>query len=441
MQQIGKPASKTVYVAMVGDLLHAGHINILEAASRLGDVIVGVMTDEAAASYKRLPFLHYEDRVRVVSSICGVTKVVPQNSLSYEGNLRAIRPDYVVHGDDWRGGIQAETRRHVIEVLSEWGGEIVEIPYTQGVSSTLMHMANDEDGISARMRQGRLKRLLGFPRTIRIIEAHSGLSAIIAARTKSPDGRIGFDAFWHSSLTDSAMRGKPDRDVVDKGHRLQTVEEIFSCTQLPLIYDGDSGGTPDQTYELTRALDKAGVSGVCFEDKTGAKRKSIDGAQTIQQQIPVPAFTEKIKAFKAASTCGDMIHISRIESLVLGQGISDALNRAHAFLEAGTDAILIHSVSTNSNDVLRFCSQLRSAGVHAPVLVVPTTYWATHFKTFQDHGVSGVIYANQLLRSIVKPMQVMCESILTSGMVDERRHGDALIAVTDLFDLVPDRQH
>lgn len=433
--------TKTVYVAMVGDLLHAGHINILEAASRLGDVIVGIITDEAALSYKRLPFLRYEDRVRVVLSVRGVTRVVPQRTLSYEENLRTHRPDYVLHGDDWRRGIQADIRRQVIEVLAEWGGEIVEIPYTQGISSTLMHLANEEDGISARMRQGRLKRLLGFPKTIRIVEAHNGLSAIVASKAKSADGRISFDAFWHSSLTDSAMRGKPDREIVDKSHRLQTIEEIFGCTQLPMIYDGDSGGTPDQVYELTRALDKAGVSSVCLEDKMGAKRNSLYGTKTVQKQIPIPAFVEKINAFRAASPHGELMHISRIESLVLDKGMSDALDRAYAFLEAGTNGILIHSVSKTADEVFAFCKEMRSNGVHAPVLVVPTTYWNTHFAAFQDNGISGVIYANQLLRAVVNPLRAICQSILSDGKVDEDRHLNELITTTDLFQLVPSREH
>ena len=433
--------NKVVYVAMVGDLLHAGHINILETAAKLGDVVVGVITDEAALRYKRLPFLPYEDRVRVVGSVRGVTRIVPQRTLSYEENLRLYRPDHVVHGDDWRGGIQADVRRRVIEILAEWGGQIVEVPYTQGISSTLLHLANEEDGVTARMRQGRLKRLLGHPKTIRIIEAHSGLSAIIASRSRSADGRTGFDAFWHSSLTDSAMRGKPDREVVDKAHRLQTVEEIFGCTQLPLIYDGDSGGTPDQTYDLTRALDRAGVSGVCLEDKMGAKRNSLYGAANVQEQTPIPAFAEKIRAFRAASRSGDMMHISRIESLVLGRGLADALDRAHAFLEAGTDAILIHSVSRTADEVFAFCNALHSNDVHAPVLVVPTTYWNTPFAAFEDHGVSGVIYANQLLRAIVTPLRTICKSILSHGKVDEDRLGDALIPATDLFELVPSLQH
>jgi len=429
--------NKLVYVAMVGDLLHAGHINILESACKLGDVIVGVITDEAAVRYKRLPFLHYEDRVRVVRSVRGVTRVVPQRALSYEENLRLYRPDYVVHGDDWRGGIQADARRQVIAILAEWGGEIVEIPYTKGISSTLLHLANEEDGVTARMRQGRLKRLLGFPKTLRIIEAHNGVSAIVASRARSADGRTGFDAFWHSSLTDSAMRGKPDREIVDKGHRLQTIEEIFGCTQLPLIYDGDSGGTPDQTYDLARALDRAGVSAVCLEDKTGAKRNSLYGTKTAQEQIAIPAFVDKIKAFRAAAPYGDLMHISRIESLVLDRGMGDALDRAHAFLAAGSDGILIHSVSRTADQVLAFCRELRANGVHAPVLVVPTTYWNTHFDDFQDNGVSGVIYANQLLRAIVKPLQAMCGSILSRGKVDEDRHGGDLVAATELFDLVP----
>ncbi|MGI0490156.1 isocitrate lyase/phosphoenolpyruvate mutase family protein [Pantanalinema rosaneae CENA516] len=267
---------RLVYVGMVGDMLHAGHINILEKARELGRVVVGVLTDEAVVDYKRAPFMRYADRVRVVENIAGVHRVVPQRSHSYRDNLLALRPAYVVHGDDWRYGDKvASVRREVIETLAEWGGELVEIPYTPGISSTLIHQALEEQGVMARTRQARLRRLLEVKPFIRVIEAHSGLAAVIAHRA-SHEGRR-FDALWQSSLTDATLRAKPDLEIVDTGARLATVNEIFEATPLPMIYDGDTGGFPERVYQLARSLDRAGVSALCLEDKAGSKRNSLYG--------------------------------------------------------------------------------------------------------------------------------------------------------------------
>jgi phosphoenolpyruvate phosphomutase len=261
-----RPA-KTVYVGMVGDMLHSGHVNVIQTAAKLGEVIVGVLTDQAVVSYKRLPMLGFAERAGVVENIRGVSRVIPQETLSYAANLRALRPDFVVHGDDWaKGQQQSAARAEVIQVLSEWGGQLIEIPYTSGISSTELFRAHEEDGLLSRSRQGRLRRLLAAKPMLRVIEAHSGLSARIASEALGRDGTARFDVLWQSSLADAAMRGKSDREIVDTSHRLRTIEEINEASHLPLIYEGRGGGTPDQVYDLTRRLDYARVAALCLDD-------------------------------------------------------------------------------------------------------------------------------------------------------------------------------
>ncbi|WP_349360718.1 isocitrate lyase/phosphoenolpyruvate mutase family protein [Stappia sp.] len=430
--------TKTVYVGMVGDMLHAGHINIINTASRLGKVTVGVLTDGAVVGYKRLPFLPFEERARVVQNIVGVASVVPQESLSYAENLRRYRPDCVVHGDDWKYGEQMFARQEVIDILAEWGGELVEVPYTKGISSTLLHQANEEEGITARARQGRLKRLLSAKTTLRVVEAHSGLSARIVSEARSSTGNAAFDAFWHSSLTDAASRGKPDCEIVDRSHRIRTIEEIFDCTQLPMIYDGDSGGGADQVFELTRALDKIGVSALCLEDKTGAKRNSLYGTSKAQVQAPIPLFVDKIKAFRSAARSGEIMLIARIESLILDHGMPDAMKRAEAYVEAGVDALLIHSISPVADEVFEFTRNIRRAGIDVPVFAVPTTYWRTPFAAFEDNGIDAVIYANQMLRAIVKPIEAMAQAILDDGLCNEEAHAERIVSTSRLLQYIPE---
>ncbi|SMY09149.1 isocitrate lyase/phosphoenolpyruvate mutase family protein [Flavimaricola marinus] len=430
---------KSIYVGMVGDMLHAGHINIISEAAKLGRVTVGVLTDAAVVSYKRLPFLGYDERASVVRMIKGVDAVVPQHTLSYADNLRRLRPDIVVHGDDWaQGNQQSHARDEVIAVLGEWGGRLVEVPYTPGISSTMLFAAHEDDGLLAHNRQGRLRRLLAAKPTLRVIEAHSGLSARIAATARGADGKTAFDALWQSSLTDSALRGKPDREIVDKADRLRTIGEISDGTVLPLIYDGDTGGSPDRVYELTRALDSAGVAALCLEDKIGMKRNSLYGTGKPQTQASIAEFSARITAFCAARRSSDMMMIARIESLILGAGQADALARAEAYLDAGAEAILIHSIAESATEVADFTAALRGNGVKVPVFVVPTTYSNTPIAEFEAAGINAVIYANQLLRATVGPMERVAKSILDAGCCNEPELADGLVGIPQLLDLIPE---
>jgi phosphoenolpyruvate phosphomutase len=175
---------KKVYVAMSADLIHHGHLNIINQAKQYGEVIVGLLTDKAIADYKRLPALNYYQRKTIVENIKGVSKVVPQETLDYVENLKGIKPDFVIHGDDWKTGIQKETRQRVVETLKEWGGKLIEIPYTKGISSTKLHNYMKEIGTTPEIRRIKLRRLLDSKDIVRFLEAHNGLSALIVENTK-----------------------------------------------------------------------------------------------------------------------------------------------------------------------------------------------------------------------------------------------------------------
>jgi phosphoenolpyruvate mutase len=425
-----------VYVGMVGDMLHAGHINVLSRARELGEVVVGVLTDEAVANYKRVPFMTFADRTRVVENLIGVARVLPQRTLSYAENLREVRPRYVVHGDDWRYGDKVSAaRREVIETLSEWGGELVEIPYTPGISSTLIHQALTDDGVMAVGRQARLRHLLEVKSCVRIIEAHSAMAALIAFRARR-EGRA-FDALWHSSLADATLRGKPDIEIVDPAVRLATINEINDVTPLPLIYDGDTGGLPEKVHYVARMLDHAGVSALCLEDKSGPKRNSLFGQSAAQMQAPIPDFCERIKAAKRAQTSHNMLFIARIESLVLGAGLADALGRAEAYVEAGADVVLIHSVAPTADEVVDFTGCLRRNGDTTPVFVIPTTYAGTPESRFVDAGINGVIYANHMVRAAYQQMKQVAEQILSSGQAGDAVSRGMLAPYEEMISLIP----
>lgn len=425
-----------VYVGMVGDMLHAGHINVLSKARTLGDVVVGVLTDEAVSGYKRVPFMKFEDRKWVVENLVGVARVLPQRTLSYVENLRAVRPNYVVHGDDWRYGDKiSAARREVIDTLKEWGGELVEIPYTPGVSSTLIHQALADDGIMSLNRQARFRHLLEAKPYIRVIEAHNALAALVAFRARQ-EGRT-FDALWHSSLADATVRGKPDIEIVDPAVRLATVNEIHDVTPMPLIYDGDTGGSPEKVHYLAKTLDQARVSALCLEDKTGPKRNSLYGKTIGQIQVCIPEFCERIRAAKKAQTSGNLLLVARIESLVLGSGLADALERAEAYVEAGADVILIHSVASTAEEVIGFTVALRKNGNKTPVFVVPTTYANTHESRFGDAGINGIIYANQMVRAAYQQMRQVADRILLAEQAGDEVTSDMLASCDEILSLIP----
>jgi phosphoenolpyruvate phosphomutase len=428
----------TVYVGMSADLVHPGHLNIIAKARELGEVTIGLLTDAAIASYKRLPYMTYEQRRVVVENIQGVARVVPQETLDYEPNLRTYRPDFVVHGDDWRSGVQARTRARVIEVLAEWGGQLVEVGYTEGISSTALNHAMREIGITPAIRQQRFRRLLEVKPLVRLLEAHNGLTGLIVERTcfQSDRGPREFDGMWLSSLTDSTAKGKPDIEAVDLTSRVQTVSEIVEVTTKPIVYDGDTGGKPEHFVFTVRTLERLGVSAVIIEDKLGLKKNSLFGSEAAQVQDSIESFSHRIAAGKKAQVTDDFMVIARIESLILDQGLDDALVRAEAYLEAGADGIMIHSNRREADEVLAFCERYNGLPKRRPLVVVPTTFNTITESELEASGVNVVIYANHLLRSAYPAMVHAAQSILEHGRSYEAEAD--LMPIKEILTLIPD---
>ncbi len=407
---------KKVYVGMSADVIHPGHLNIIHKAAKLGEVTIGLLTDRAIAGYKRLPFLTYQQRKVIIENIVGVSKVIVQEELDYEPNLRRLKPDYVVHGDDWKSGVQAKVRLRVIEVLKEWGGKLVEPAYTPGISSTHLVSAICEIGTTPDVRMKRLKRLIDAKDIVRTIEAYNGLSALIGENTSAVKNgvKVEFDALWLSSLTDSTAKGKPDIEYVDLTSRQATLNDILETTTKPIIYDGDSGGLTEHFIFMVRTLERLGVSAVVIEDKVGLKRNSLL-AENHQLQDSIDNFSDKISRGKKAQVTEDFMIIARIESLIAGAGQADAIKRAKAYIQAGADCIMIHSKINSPDEIFEFCKRYSKLDKTVPLVAVPTTYSQVTEEQLKKAGIKIVIYANQLLRSAFKAMDEAARLILKNG--------------------------
>ncbi len=429
-----------VYVGMSADLIHPGHINILNEASKYGSVIVGLLTDEAIASYKRLPSLTYEQRKQIIENIKGVDEVIPQTTLDYVENLKKIKPSYVVHGDDWKTGVQSKVRDRVIKCLDEWGGELIEPEYTKNISSTLLHKNLKEIGTTPSIRIKQLRRLLRSKKVVRILEAHNGLTGLIVENTyiDTDNKREEFDGMWESSLTDSVSKGKPDIGTVDFTSRLATIDQILEVTTKPMIVDGDNGGLPEHFTFFVKNLERLGVSAVIIEDKIGLKKNSLFGTDVKQNQDSIENFAYKIKIGKKSQVTEDFMIIARIESLILGQGQDDAIKRAKAYINAGADGIMIHSKDTKPDEILEFCENYKKLDTDIPLVVVPSTYGTITEKQLSDAGVSVIIYANQLLRSAYPSMKNVAETILRSQNASSVDND--CMNIKDILTLIPGAQ-
>lgn len=428
---------KKVYVGMSADLIHPGHLNILNVAAALGTVTVGVLTDAAIASYKRLPYMTYEQRADIVSNLKSVSAVVPQQTLDYAENLRALKPNYVVHGDDWKDGIQRKTRQVVIDTISEWGGELVEVPYTQGISSTALNSAVKELGTTPQLRLSSLRRLLRAKPLVRFLDLHNALSGLIIENTKVEVDGVSheFDGMWGSSLTDSTAKGKPDIEAVDVSSRMSTLSEVLEVTTKPIIYDADTGGQIEHFKFTVRTLERLGVSAVIIEDKTGLKKNSLFGNEVAQTQDTIENFCEKISSAKSVQVTDDFMLIARIESLILEAGMQDAVERARAYLKAGADGIMIHSRRKDPAEIFEFCRQYASFGDGKPLVVVPSSFNSVTEDELERAGVSVVIYANQLLRSAFPAMQQTAETILKNKRSLEC--DDNMLSIKQILELIP----
>lgn len=429
--------AKKVYVGMSADLIHPGHLNIINEARKLGDVIIGLLTDKAIASYKRLPSLKYEQRKIVIENIKGVSEVVPQHELDYVPNLRMIKPDYVVHGDDWKKGVQQQVRQRVIDTLKEWGGQLHEVPYTKGISSTQLNQSLKEIGTTPEVRMERLRRLIESKPIVKVLEAHNGLTGLIVENIAvEHDGRRKeFDAMWLSSLTDSTSKGKPDIEAVDVTSRLHGLNDILEVTTKPIIYDGDTGGIPEHFVFTVKTLERLGVSAIIIEDKTGLKKNSLFGTEVPQTQASIEDFCYKITAGKKAQVTKSFMIIARIESLILKKGMDDAVARAKAYIGAGADGIMIHSKEKDGKEILEFCEKYARFSKRVPLVAVPSSYSHLYEKQLMAAGVNVVIYANHLLRGAYPAMVNVAKTILTHERSLET--DDQCISIKEILNLIP----
>lgn len=427
---------KKVYVGMVAEIIHSGHINLLLEASKLGEVTVGLLTEKAASEYKETPVVSYEDRKNVLLAISYVKEVIEQHTLDYSENLRVLKPDYVVHGDDWNHGVQSDTRAKVLKELKDFGGTLIEIPYTKGVSTTQIKNSIRNNPLSHRVRSLRTL-LLSQNRALRFIDLHNGLSGLIAENSFviKEDQKVSFDGMWASSLTDSTSRGKPDIEAVDLSSRVNSLQDVLECTTKPIIFDGDTGGKNEHFAFSVRALERNGVSAVIIEDKFGLKRNSLLEFDNPFLQEDPEIFGEKISVGKKAQTSPDFMIIARIESLILGKPVEEALNRAKIYVSAGADGIMIHSRNKSGEDAIDFIRQFRKFNKKIPIVIIPTSFSHISESEFWDIGANIVIYANHLLRASYPAMKNIAEQIL----LDERAVNceDQIMSMKEILNLIP----
>ena len=430
---------KLVYIGMSADLIHQGHLNIILEGRKLGRVIIGLLTDEAIASYKRLPLITFQDRKTIVENLKGVYEVIPQTTLDYLPNLKKIKPDFVVHGDDWKTGIQKEVRQRVIDILDEWGGKLVEPKYTEGISSTDLIKSVKARGVTPGKRMKTLRRLINVKPIVRILEAHNGLTGLIVEKTSiMKDGKkMEFDGIWESSLTDSTAKGKPDTELVDFSSRFSTIEEILEVTTKPIIVDGDTGGRVEHFKFRVKTLERLGVSAIIIEDKVGDKRNSLFGTAVPQSQDTIEGFSNKIQEGEQSQITSDFMIIARIESLILNKGLNDALKRTKAYINAGADGIMIHSKEKDGQEIVEYCRNYQALSNKVPLVVVPSTYAHMREEELRDMGVNVVIYANHLLRSAYPAMVDVAQTILKNNRALEASEKNCM-SIKDIITLIPE---
>lgn len=430
---------KIVYMCMSTDIIHGGHIKIINEAKKLGKLIIGVLSDEAVMGYKRIPLVPFEERKKLYENIDGIYKVVEQKELSYKDNIRSIKPDYIVHGDNWVTGYQQPIREEVIQLLKEYGGELVEFPYSSDQKYKDIDDRTRQELSLPDFRRSRLKKALEMKGLVTAMEAHSGLTGLLVETTTVNEKNGGlkqFDAMWVSSLCDSTDKGKPDMELVDMTSRFRTIDDIMEVTTKPIIFDGDTGGLKEHFGYTVKTLERMGVSMVIIEDKIGLKKNSLFGTEVKQTQDSIENFCEKIKAGKEAQKSQDFMICARIESLILEQGMEDALTRAFAFAEAGADAIMIHSRKKEPDEIFEFVEKFRKKDKFTPIVVVPTSFNTVTEEEFKKRGVNIVIYANQLIRAAFPAMQNVAKTILKNHRAKEV--DDQCISIKEIITLIPE---
>ena len=429
--------SRTVYMCFASDIIHGGHISIIKKAQKLGKLIVGVLSDEAVASYKRMPLVPASERKVMFENISGVYKVVDQDTLSYKANLEKYHPDIVVHGDDWCAGFQRPIRDEVTAILASYGGKLVEYPYSNDPKYKDIDARTRADLAMPDIRRGRLKRMLEAKGLITAMEAHDGLTGLVVENTVvyQDGGARQYDAMWISSLCDSTAKGKPDIELVDMTSRFRTIEDITEVTTKPIIFDGDTGGKTEHFVYTVRSLERLGVSMVIIEDKTGLKKNSLFGTEVVQTQDSIENFSAKIRAGKKAQRTKEFMICARIESLILEQGMEDALTRAFAFVEAGADAIMIHSRKKDPSEIQEFIEKFRAKDKITPIVLVPTSFNSVKEEEWKERGANIIIYANQLMRATVPAIQKAATMILENHRAEEC--DKMLMPFKDIIRLIP----
>lgn len=430
--------AKKVYLGMIGDIMHPGLINIINEATKYGDVMIGLYTDKAIATHKRLPYLTYEQRKQVIESIKGVSTIVPQDDWSYVPNLKKYKPDYIIHGDDWLEGPDKYIRDEVFKVMEGLGGKVIEIPYTKGITSSGLAEELESLGTTPQARLKSLRRLITAKPIVRIMESHCGLTGLIIEHTKVEVGNEvrEFDGMWASSLTDSTSKGKPDIEAVDLTTRLHDLNDSLEVTTKPVIYDGDTGGKTEHFVFTVRTLERLGVSAVIIEDKVGLKQNSLFGTDAVQTQDSIEGFCSKIQAGKEAQVTRDFMIIARCESLIAGKPVKDALERCHAYVAAGADGIMIHSKNKDGQDIKEFCQRFREVDNHTPIVAVPTTYGQFTEAELAEWGINIVIYANHMLRSAYPAMVKCAERILETTRCQEASE-EYCMPIKQILNLIP----
>ncbi|MBP3309267.1 MAG: phosphoenolpyruvate mutase [Ruminococcus sp.] len=427
---------KTVYTCFCTDIIHEGHLNIIENAKKLGRVVIGALSDKALIRYNKFPTITQDERIRLYNALDGVDSVIVQDSIMYDEVISQLKPDYVLHGDNWKNGPESAIRSNVLGLLAQYGGELIEIPYTRNETVKKIDSQLKEKLAMPEYRRKRLKQLIEMCPVVKTIEAHSGLTGLIAEKTiVENNGRLDqFDAMWVSSLCDSTAKGKPDIELVDMSSRLRTIDDIMEVTTKPIILDGDTGGLTEHFIYTVRTLERMGVSAVIIEDKTGLKKNSLFGTEVQQTQDSIENFCEKIKAGKRVQLTDDFMIIARIESLILEQGMEDALKRAFAYVDAGVDGIMIHSRRKEPDEIFEFCDKFREKVKDIPIVVVPTSFNSVTEEELSAHGVNIVIYANQLTRSAFPAMKETAELILKSHRALEA--DSRLMPIKDIITLI-----
>ena len=427
---------KTVYTVFCTDVIHDGHLNVIESAHKYGKVIIGALSDEALIRYNKFPTKNLKERIQLYESLDGVDQVIVQNSIMYDDVIKNLRPDYVVHGDNWKEGPESAIRENVVKLLSEYGGKLIEVKYTYNPAIKKIDDQLKEKLAMPEYRRKRLRQLIEMCPVVKTIEAHSGLTGLIAEKTVvENNGKLDqFDAMWVSSLCDSTAKGKPDIELVDMSSRLRTIDDIMEVTTKPIILDGDTGGLTEHFVYNVRTLERMGVSAVIIEDKTGLKKNSLFGTEVQQTQASIEEFSAKIAAGKQAQLTDDFMIIARIESLILERGMDDALNRAFAFVKAGSDGIMIHSRKKEPDEILEFCDKFREQDKKTPIVVVPSSFNTITEEELTQHGVNIVIYANQLTRSAFPAMQQTAKDILKYHRAKEV--DDRLMPIKQIITLI-----